>query len=594
MTDIMDEKKSKRYLISTIVILSFVVSFTVFFFPGMETYLCSLQEFSIGTGKTIPIMMSVAAIGGVVLSALLLSISRFKKAIHIVICELFGLLAASYIQMIAMNDGMNVLLDETVSASDSVSRNVINLLAYLFISQIPLIVYIIREKARDGSELKRELSFAKGRMIACISAVIFLMQAAGFGIYYGMLNIKDDEYQYRSYLSYEPMMNLSKEGNIVVFLTDRFEGTWTDELLDTYPELKTIFADFTLYQNNLSNWSNTFPSVPEMLTMKAYDGSSFRQYREEAWSGNTLIDILKNNGYNVNLALDHTTTYNGYTDIADKCDNMVLMDSDFDINCFGKGGVVSSFTCLSMAKLMPYCLKDHFLTTDNISYDYSDLPDRISPNVTSRSDYKFYQYVSDNNMTAASDKKVFEFIHLNFAHSIDENVAALSNDDSDNSDFGKTLRGEFSIIETYLTKMKEAGCYDNSTIIFVADHGRRPEEVEDGSGFVLEDVVTSTLMIKPAGYTGETLTTDTVSVLSNQYFAASVMEYAGIDHSEYGLSYNDVIENSLDEDRYMQCVKWLSWNQMQLCGKYKVEGDARNFDNWELLNGNDEPISVSQ
>ena len=130
--------------------------------------------------------------------------------------------------------------------------------------------------------------------------------------------------------------------------------------------------------------------------------------------------------------------------------------------------------------------------------------------------------------------------------------------------------------------MKEAGVYDNSTIIVLGDHGRAPRELS-GSTMELDGAITSALLIKPAGAHGKMIQKDSHSELSIAYFAPSVLEYAGVDRSGFGVSYNDVINGSIKLPRVIRGYDFAGYGRMVEKAAYIVSGDARDFSNWTLL-----------
>ena len=131
--------------------------------------------------------------------------------------------------------------------------------------------------------------------------------------------------------------------------------------------------------------------------------------------------------------------------------------------------------------------------------------------------------------------------------------------------------------------MKRLGVWDDSTIIILGDHGRPPNETDGMFNQKLKSAITTALLIKPAGSENVPIVYDRDSELSNDFFGASILEYAGIDHSSCGLSYNDVIENDLHPERYLQSVKFINYGALKYTARYRITGDARDFGNWELL-----------
>ena len=80
------------------------------------------------------------------------------------------------------------------------------------------------------------------------------------------------------------------------------------------------------------------------------------------------------------------------------------------------------------------------------------------------------------------------------------------------------------------------------------------------------------------------LVTDTETEMHNPYFSASVLEYAGLDHSGLGVSYNDVITQDLHIERLFCPLDFGGHNDRpRLPGVYHINGNAADPDNWNYI-----------
>jgi len=97
-------------------------------------------------------------------------------------------------------------------------------------------------------------------------------------------------------------------------------------------------------------------------------------------------------------------------------------------------------------------------------------------------------------------------------------------------------------------------------------------------------------MIKPAGSTGELLF-DTETELSSKYFAASILDAAGIRHEDLSLSYFDIINGTPPPLRIVYGLEhwWSAWvdhglsGTLKYKGVYEISGDANNGENWRFV-----------
>ncbi|MBQ9518338.1 MAG: hypothetical protein IJR59_00385, partial [Firmicutes bacterium] len=355
----MERDTRKKSFVSGI-LLSIALYFMIFFFAPIDVFLSDQREFII-PARHIIFPMLVTAVAAVTVSVLVLyCIYRANKKVYdIVICLMLGLLLSFYCQELFMNGYMKSIVGNIYIYSEPLLEYKINFVINDIIFFAPLILWLV---GKNYPNLKA-LSFADDKAVNYICAIVFIMQASGtVGIFAqnGIYNNKPDgEIEY---LSYKPAMSLSKDKNVIVFLTDRLDSLWLDSTIEKYPELNEVFDGFTFYRNNISEYTNTFPSVANLLTDVEYEGESWTGYFDKAWAENneTLPDILKKNGYNVNLLIEKSTGYGELKNLNGRCDNAVKTNADVKYNYLEKEGIVRTMTRLSFGKLTPYIFKDFF------------------------------------------------------------------------------------------------------------------------------------------------------------------------------------------------------------------------------------------
>jgi len=574
----------------SILLLSLALSFTVFFFSPVDIFLGNQRDFVV-TFKYIAIPMLLTAL----LSTLLLEILFhlflvIADWLYQVMARLFfGFLLAIYTQSLLLNSKMASVTGDDAKYTDNMKSVTINLIILSVILLLPLTFYIIAKILPKN----KFFNLGKGIVLPYVCGIIIFMQLAGTASSIAKADFKKYNRSYTQYLSYEPSLSLSRENNVVVFLTDRLDGYWMDEVIERYPDVSTNLTGFTYYQNNISHNTNTFPSVPQMLTNCLYRGTEWPDYCNKAWDGKTAPRVLSENGYDVNLLIDNLTTYTSIAQLDGQCSNVLTYDKDeITMNYTGNKGIIPTMTQLSLAKHAPYALKSSItrglgssLSVKFLTYEH-DNSDMQPMAVDVASDVKYYKYIVNKRLRADNDNKTFTFVHLNCSHGSDETEAALYDPNAE-VDIYSTTRGGFQIIFEYIEQMKRLGIYDNSTIIILGDHGRAPVEIEcDGEPGLTSEIITG-LLIKPAHASQLPLKIDRDTELSNDFFPASVVEYAGIDHSDFGISYQDVINNGLHPERFMQTFNWGGYGKVYYKALYKVTGDARDFSNWEVQPGHE-------
>lgn len=589
-------KFNKKNEIS-IIILSVAISFTILFFSPLDIFLGNMRDFVVNFNYiAVPMLLAALAATAalIIVQNIFLAISELFY--QIMSRLMFGFLLAIYTQTLLLNNKMASITGDSVKYADDKKLIIWNIFILSMILLLPLDFFIIA-KFKPKSKF---FNFGNGAVLPYVSGLIVVMQLTGTLSSVAKADFSKYNRQYTQYLSYEPAMSLSKEGNVVVFLTDRLDSYYMDKALEDYPDLNKKLSGFTFYQNNVSHNTNTFPSIPQMLTNELYRGTDWPEYTKKAWEGDTLPRILTDNGYDCNLLIDNLTTYTSIGQLDGQCNNIKDCDKDnVHMNYIHSGGIVPTMAQLAAAKLSPYVFKNEItnglgsnLSQEFLTYD-TDMVDQMPMSVGVDSDIQYYDYLCAHPLDADNKNKTFTFIHLNCAHGSSEEEAALY-DPNEPVNTSSTIRGDFEIIFEYINQMKKLGVYDNSTILILGDHGRPPVEIEIDHEDGLTSPIVTALLVKPANAKDEPLKKDRDSELSNDFFAASVLQYAGVDPAEIGgninsdkYTYQNVVDNDLHPTRYMQTFLWGGYGKVTYKTLYKITEDARDWSNWEALSGHE-------
>lgn len=555
--------------------VSLSIALTALFFSPAEIYFGSMGDFPIGAEHIlIPMLILSAAAAAVVFVLILVCLLINQKLFNIVVCIVFGVCCAFYAQELFWNGRMQLVTADAERYDKITVFNYVNFFSFYATAFVPLALYCVKDKVKTKS-----FGFLDRTALSAAAGIILLMQLIGTGSNVFSLH-KVDSTQYAEYLSIKPTLSFSKDMNIIIFVVDRFDGRWMETVTEDYPEINDEFDGFTFYHDNTSRYCQTYPAIAHLITGKEYDGTSEYSFLSKAWSEYNTVDILKENGFRTNYLIECASAYNATKNLRGKCDNLVDSECDYNINYIDRNGIVPIMTRLSIARIMPYFFKSFgadYVSSDFPNYfikldaGFQSLSDHMSLSVVPESDLKIYDYFKNNEFNSEADSKVLTFIHLIGAHDISAQLSALSESTNGRGvDQYTTLRGDFEIIFYYLEKMKELGVYDDSTIIITGDHGRPPATAS--SDYKIDDFITTALLIKPENSRG-VLKNDYTAQLSHSYFEASLLEYAGIDHSQFGYSYNDVIKDHIELTRYVSLQSWGDTD-------YEVNGKASDFNNW--------------
>lgn len=575
----MKQRICKKNLLCALIV-SLSCALTIFFFPPSDTMLGNADEFPVGPENVMIPMFVVAIIVAVLIFILLfICILINQKLFNSIVCLVFGIELATYFQVLFWNGEMVLANESPEKYEERNIHNYLNFIMYYATAVVPIILYY--------AKLSYKAKFYKliTRSNLCIAAAIIIaMQSVGIGS--SLLSVHSvNSKPTVKYLSFEPTTSLSKEKNIIVFVVDRMDGGWMADMEERYPELYDEMDGFTLYHDNLSKYGQTFPAVANLLTGREYGREGRYLYLTNSFAGRNPLDELRDNGFVSNFLTECPNAFNNIVNLNDHCDNIKESEMECCIDYYSDYGIIYTMTLLSFSKCLPYFMK--CLATESIEPDFTnffvylkdengkiDIEDKMDYTITPGNDMRYYKYINAHLLDADNENKVFNFIHFAGFHDDSREVSELYEGyDGGRVNYYTTARGEFEIINNYMEQMKKLGVYDNSTIIILGDHGKQIASVT--KGYKLVEPITTGLMIKPENSHGR-MQDDYTSQLSHKYFQASVLEYAGIDHSNYGYSYNDIIDGNISAVREMSL-------ESSCPADYEVKGRADDFSNWKCV-----------
>ena len=524
--------------------------------------------------------MIAAIIIIMVIWVLLIAVFKEKSA-DIVMLLMWGVIAASYVQTLFLNGKMVEITGQQTLYSERAAGNYINLLIWVTLTLTPLFVYMILKVKKRIFKYEKALVFS----VMIISG----MQIAGLTAAAVSTDLPEGFDDNPMYYSYEAAVTFNPDENIIVFVLDSLDVRVVRYTFDLYPHLTGYLDGFTLYENNTAEHFNTIPSMVSLITQHHIGyGMDDWVYREEAWEKHNFIDTLRENGFSTNLYLDQATTFERYDFIKHRTDNLKETDK-LSIN---HRFFFPTILRLSLGRLSPYLLKNTLLAEITPSFGrnfYTAGADNeinsFIPFVGIESDIAFHRFLLQSEFSTGSEKSVFIMMHLNSVHADGDINDPRSYGYHYDEESGEIRHGGsrwdisragFEMLNLYFGKMKEIGIYDNSTIIITGDHGRRGDSLPE----------TTALFIKPKNPAGA-LVTDTTTGLSHKYFAASIIDIAGLPHYEFGISYFDIINGLIPAPPRFLFVTGLWAPEMARIqgghGVWEVTGDANDFDNWTFI-----------
>ncbi len=558
-------------------LLSTAIPFTLFFFGPFEAYCKNIEELGFVFSD-----FGALAFGFALLFSALLFLCLFflpGRAFDVAAALLLGFGLMFFLQGNYLNLGLNALEGDGVGvATYGTGATVFNLILWILVpGGILASVFLVRRKR----ELLRLISIVLLVAVIGVQILNFLIFSLTTQVFVPLNERKSGEEKASEtedptpkMLTTAGMTELSAEGNVVVFLVDRFDLNYYQSIIEEDPDFFASLDGFTLYDNHISKYSRTYPSVAYMLTGVENDYSVSRPaYFQEAYSSSGFLSDLKENGYHVNLYTEKYYAYDDASVFGGVVDNVSGTDGYTVLSRFGLFGDMLKLT---LVRYLPIFAKSWVGVINSNDFNRHILYEIDQP--LYETDMKgVYEELTKEAFTLTEDGRRFTFLHIAGCHlpnSYDENWDPISEDQEWNSDIA--LRLSFQIINRYLDEMKRLGVYEDATILITGDHAAAISDTKDLSGARV-----TTLMVKKKGDSGTPLAVSSAPV-EQSYLRATIFASEGIEPGhDYGKSVFDVSESEKGK-RYYHFQKTVSGGDDELV-VYEVVGDAKDFRNWTLV-----------
>lgn len=385
---------------------------------------------------------------------------------------------------------------------------------------------------------------------------------------------KPDE-NVKQYLTEAGINEVSAGKNIVVFVIDRFDISYYQEMKSKDPKFFEKLKGFTYFNDNISLYSRTYPGVATMITGVDYEytdtpkawGASPEPWFEKAYGTSPFLSDLQKNGYRIKL---YTADYYGYRDARAMNGRVYNVSGVSKYEVTDRGALVGSMLQLALYRCLPTALKSSVsVSTSSFSGVISYGGEAPAYKVD---DPRAYELLS-GGLTVDDSEKSYTLIHLNGCHqpyNMDENGNRV-----ENGSFESAMRGCFGMIYSYIDEMRRLGVYEDSTIIITGDH---PSARDDGE--IPAQPRLTALFVKPAGTCDEPLAYSHAQV-SQENLIPTIVKSAGIEtENDYGRSYFDIAEGE-NVTRHHKFELYDDGDTRII--DFAVTGMGRDFSNWKIV-----------
>lgn len=546
------------------------------FMGVFEVYAGNYDEFRFSFSDFAPFLILICFGVAIVLSGMMLALRG--RVFDVAMAVMLSLSFLASVQNMFLNVGISSLAGDGLGMSIDPVWSVFNLLIWVVvIAAAVLAVFMVKK-----------------RKILRLSATVILVVLVGMQIpTFISLSLTTDvfvpkdntikveeesgnsgfEDDMTSVLTTKNLYTVGSEKNIFVFLVDRFDVRYVDEIMASDPDYFDAWEDFTYYEDNITTYSRTYPAIGSILSGQLQPfskGLTAEEYFEDAYQNSPLFKGLKKEKFSINIYTDDYYAYRDATEFEGFADNISGFKSYTVQNI---GGLLADLVSLSAYRYVPVALKSNLsISTDKfeeyVAYE-TEYP------MYELRDHEIYAGLQENGLTVGNHKNHFSFIHLWGIHP-PYRIDADGGKSTSNTSLGATL-GCLEIVRAYMAELKELGLYEDATIVITGDH---PDPISDD---VLPDMPRLTaLFVKRAGDSGQPFRTSSAQV-SQSNLIPSLLSSAGADFDkDLGRPYWDIAEGEDVTRHYYFTVNPTSERGEYWYAEFAITGDGRKFENWSV------------
>ncbi len=520
-----NEERKKRVFPTALVLLGIVL--LAFVVAPLEIYANNIEEFTFAVIDFLPMCIVYGVAFGIVcFCAMYFS----PKCVYKVMYALaVGSLLMLLLQTNFLNFGLNSVEGDNNTSNITLAQKIIStciwavvlggFITAMFVVKKPNVmrtICLVLTFAITFSQVVSGVVIASSKDLSASNAIEKRLET-------------DPDYM-PSFMTNKNINRISTNQNVYVFLIDRFDGKmYAEPALNketlTQEEWNLCFGQldgFTYFTDYVALYGRTYPAVPSMLSTFewTFDKDSTEEnpihsgridyYNTTYQQNNTLIKLDKL-GYDVNV---YTDGYYCYDDAYDfyyedeitgekihYVDNIIQVPKrqvkkkimrpavlparmlqmsfyrSFPFITKGIGNGINSATCNSMVEY-------DFGGNNNYDKWLGDM--KI-----------LYNELNVDTYDTTTNKN-FSFVHFSGTHEVnyDANFENFRGDDEENMHL--SVINSFKIINKFIDKLKDAGMYEDSTIIIVGDHSHPHDDYSAIDLTEKEEARITGLFVKPS------------------------------------------------------------------------------------------------
>lgn len=429
--------------------LTLAISFLICIYAPLELYFTNVDEFPHDFALMLPELLQ----GFCVMMAAGLLCFGFCYVLYVRLYDLALVAAAvgylcTYIQGMFLSGNLPPLDGRKIKWHEFASQNLHSLLLWFLVGvAVVLLIRFLHMK-------KMRVVFTA---LSLFLTSVLLVTLVSVGIQYDGFRHKTE-----AVMTKEDMFTLSQDKNLLIFMVDAADSATFSAMLEDHEEWEEVLTDFTYYPDTVGAYPFTKHSVPFILTGQWFENQEdFDTFTTKAMDASPLISALKAQDYRMGF-YEEELVYNSEHVFAIENANT----AEYEI--VGTKPFLKQQLSLVWFKYAPFPLKQ-FVKVN--MQDFNNLV-RLKDNeaLFSPNNRDFYEELLSAEVTTVPER-CFRFIHIEGAHvpfRYDKDVNLI---DEEDGTYEQNMECSMTIVKAYLELLKEAGVYDNSAIIIMADHG---------------------------------------------------------------------------------------------------------------------------
>jgi hypothetical protein len=529
----------------------------LFLFGPLDIYLRNINEFSFSLGELLRAEAPALAAGSLALATLLVVLRG--RAFEVGVSLVLGATLAMWAQGALLNADYGALDGAGVHWEEYTGLAVGDTVAWALIVAAPVVLLFVGRRA--------------WRWAAWLAPTAMVLS-------WGVATVAvppSDAAPHRGeeITTYDGLLTVSETANQYILVLDMLDQGLVEEIQAEQPDFFAARLDgFTQFDNNVSDFTRTLPSAVNILTGEDYFfDEPMDQFFARAYREGDFLKELRAAGYSTNIYATNIYSYYDISDIdglADNVHQVALRTWPPDI--------VAGMLSLDGFRFAPHVAKPLFLGADTWFVPDSPEPGPDAP--FTKDMVAFHQLVQSQAMEPAGPEPRFSYIHLDGAHYpfyLDRELVEVPEGSVSQAE---QARGAFKAAFAFIDALKEAGVYEDASIVITGDHGTLKDSPGGRDAGPLTEPRLTGLFVKPAGAAGTPLEHSRAPTkMAN--VRATLLADAGVEAPGGPPTVFEVPEDSTEprdvfyrEGRSLQRGRIAHW---------QVTGDARDWSNWHFI-----------